>query len=325
MKVDTRKVKWPFASVFRISYRAQTAAEGVQVELRDGPLVGRGEGHSVHYHGETADSMLEQLEQISNALSRGISRAELRCLLPPGGARNAADCALWDLEAKRSGKRAWELAGLTSVRPIVSDFTLSLDSPEAMARAATRCRHYSKLKLKLDGGGDLERVAAVRAVRPDAEIIVDANQAWNERQLFELTPKLLELGIKLIEQPLPAGRDDALRSYDGGIPLCADESCQTRGSLSGLVDKYQYINIKLDKTGGLTEALELAADALDRGFRLMVGCMCGSSLSMAPHFIIGQLCDFIDLDGPLLSTADVQNPIRYDGGRMSPPEAALWG
>lgn len=325
MQVKFRHVKWPFASLFRTSYETQAFADAVQVELDDGSVVGRGEGHCVSYHGETADSMLAQLRAVHSKVSADISPLELQSLLPPGGARNAIDCALWDLKAKRAGKRAWELAGITCVKPIASDFTLSLDTPNAMAESAARFKQYTKLKIKLDGYRDVERVAAVRAVRQDAQLIVDVNQAWDVRQLHELSPRLAELDVKLIEQPLPAGRDDVLAGFTSPIPLCADESCQTRTSLAQLSDKYQYVNIKLDKAGGLTEALALAAEAKARGFRLMVGCMAGSSLAMAPAFVIGQLCEFVDLDGPLLSSADCPNPIRYDGGTMHPPEPALWG
>jgi L-alanine-DL-glutamate epimerase-like enolase superfamily enzyme len=325
MQVEFRKVNWPFASLFRIAYRTQAYAETIQVELRDGSFVGRGEGLGVSYRGETVDSMLAQLAQAEADLVGGISRMDLQALLPPGGARNAVDCALWDLEAKRSGHRAWELAGMTSVKPIVTDYTLSLDSPDSMARAAAAARAFPALKLKLAGVDDVERVAAVRAVRPDAEIIVDANQAWSEQQLHEFAPQLAKLGVRLIEQPLPAGADDALVGFNSPVPLCADESCQTRLSLPSLAGKYQFINIKLDKTGGLTEALALAHEALARNFKLMVGCMAGSSLSMAPAFIIGQLCSAVDLDGPLLAAADVPNAIRYHNGQMQPPERALWG
>jgi L-alanine-DL-glutamate epimerase-like enolase superfamily enzyme len=325
MQVDIHRVEWPYETAFHITGRAFASEKAVQVELREDSVIGRGEGVGVYYHDETADSMLAQLLGIKSELSRGISRTELQSLLPAGGARNAVDCALWDLEAKRTGRRAWNLAGVRDVVPITSDFTLSVAAPDAMARAAVRSRQYPKLKLKLSGEGDLERVAAVRAARPDVELIVDANQGWTERQLRAFTPKLAELGVRLIEQPLPAGRDDVLVDFRGPIPLCADESCQTRACLPALVGKYQYINIKLDKTGGLTEALALAHEAQARGFRLMVGCMAGSSLSMAPAFIIGQLCDFVDLDGPLLSTEDVPHAIRYDGGIMYPPERALWG
>jgi L-alanine-DL-glutamate epimerase-like enolase superfamily enzyme len=325
MQVKISRVEWPYAAVFRISSRAQVSAEAVQVELQDGSIIGRGEGHSVFYHGETVDSMLAQLRKIEGDLARGISREQLQTRMPAGGARNAVDCALWDVEAKRAGKRAWVLAGMKSVGPITSDFTLSLDTPAAMAAAAARVPQYSRLKLKLVGDGDIERVSAVRAARPNAALIVDANQAWSERHLYEFTPKLQQLGVQLIEQPLPAGEDEALARFSSPIPLCADESCQTRTSLPAVAGKYQYVNIKLDKTGGLTEALALAREAQELGFKLMVGCMAGSSLSMAPAFLIGQLCEFVDLDGPLLAKTDMPHPIRYDGGSMHPPDSELWG
>jgi L-alanine-DL-glutamate epimerase-like enolase superfamily enzyme len=325
MRVEFHQVDWPFAAPFRISYRVQTTAETVLVELTDGNLTGRGEAMCVSYHGETIDSLLAQLAAVKGELSKGVSRAELQSLLPPGGARNGVDCALWDLEAKRAGRRAWELAGFQTVKPLTTAYTLSLDTPEAMGRAASAVRQYSLLKLKLTGEGDLERVTAVRKARPDVDIIVDANQAWNERHLRGFTPRLAELGVKLIEQPLPVGKDAVLAGFDSPVPLCADESCQTTESLPSLVGKYAYINIKLDKTGGLTEALRLARAAQEKHFQLMVGCMAGSSLSMAPAFIVGQLCSVIDLDGPLLSSIDVPNGIRYDGSRMSVPEKRLWG
>jgi L-alanine-DL-glutamate epimerase-like enolase superfamily enzyme len=325
MHVEFRRVDWHYKSVFRIAYQAQTLAETVVVELRDGPRVGRGEALGVSYHGETADSLLQQLIAVKNQLHSGLTREELQVLLPPGGARNAVDCALWDLEAKRLGRRAWHLAGISSLNPLTTDFTLSVDTPEAMGQAAAAAPEYPLLKLKLGGEGDRERVAAVRAARPDAEIIVDANQAWNERQLRTFTPRLVELGVRLIEQPLPAGQDDVLAEFESPIPLCADESCQTTESLPTIVGKYRYINIKLDKAGGLTEALRLAHAAQACGLGLMVGCMGGSSISMAPAFLVGQLCTFIDLDGPLLIVADVPNAIRYEGSHMHPPEQALWG
>lgn len=325
MRVEFRRVEWPFANPFRIAYQTSTVAKTLHVELTDGPVAGRGEALGVGYHGETVDSMLAQLQCIKAELSAGISRAELSRLLPAGGARNAVDCALWDLEAKRAGKRAWELAGLSSVNSLTTDYTISLDTPVKMAQAAASLRQYARLKLKLSGDGDIERVLAVRAARPDAELFVDANQAWTERQLRELAPRLADVGVRLIEQPLPAGQDGALSGYESPVPLCADESCQTTDSLPYLKGKYAYINIKLDKTGGLTEASRLAREALRQHFGLMVGCMAGSSLSMAPAFVLGQLCEFVDLDGPLLSACDVDHPIHYDGGRMHPPERALWG
>jgi L-alanine-DL-glutamate epimerase-like enolase superfamily enzyme len=200
-----------------------------------------------------------------------------------------------------------------------------MDSPEAMARAAAGASRYSLLKLKVNGEGDVQRIAAVRAAHPSATIVVDANQAWDERRLLDLTPRLAELGVRLIEQPLPAGNDDALLGFNSPIPLCADESCQTSESVASLLGKYEYLNIKLDKTGGLTEALRLAATANAQGFKLMVGCMGGSSLSMAPAFVVGQLAHVIDLDGPLLAKSDVPDPIRYEGSLMFPPSSALWG
>ena len=325
MQVEFRQVDWPFASTFRIAYRAQTTAETVWVELQEGTLTGRGEGMCVFYHGETIDSLLAQLTAVRDDLVKGISRAQLQELLPPGGARNAVDCALWDLEAKRAGRRAWTLAGIDSVRPLLTAYTLSIDLPEAMGKAAAAVPKYSLLKLKLSGQDDIERVSAVRKARPDVQIIVDANQSWSERHLHEFIPLLTQLGVILIEQPLPAGQDDALAGFTSHIPICADESCQTTESLPSLIGKYQYVNIKLDKTGGLTEALRLAHAAQAAGFKLMVGCMAGSSLGMAPAFVIGQLCCVIDLDGPLLAASDVPHPIRYEGSQMQVPPVGLWG
>jgi L-alanine-DL-glutamate epimerase-like enolase superfamily enzyme len=325
MQVEFRRIDLPLKSTFRIAYRVQTHAETVVVELKDGNLIGRGEALGVSYHGETADSLLAQLATVKRDLIDGISRTDLQARLPPGGARNAIDCALWDLEAKRADRRAWELAGVKSVNPLVTAYTLSLDTPQAMGQAAAAVRQYSLLKIKLAGENDLERVSAVRKARPDAQMIVDANQAWSERQLYEFTPRLAELGVKLIEQPLPAGKDEVLAGFESPVPLCADESCQVTESLPSLMGKYQYVNIKLDKTGGLTEALRLARAAQAANLGLMVGCMGGSSLSMAPAFIVGQLCSVIDLDGPLLSATDVPNAIRYEGNRMFVPEASLWG
>jgi L-Ala-D/L-Glu epimerase len=316
---------WEFQSVFRISYQAQTHAETVVVEVEDRGLVGRGEAMGISYKGETADSILEQLSAVAKLGHEGFSRTELENVLPPGGARNALDCALWDLEAKQAGRRIWQLLGIDSVRPVVTDYTLGLDEPAAMGRAAAAARQYAMLKIKLNGVRDLERLELIRKARPDVQLMVDANQAWTLRHLGEIVPALVDLGVSLIEQPLPAGRDDGLDGFESPIPLCADESCQTSASLAGLLRKYDYINIKLDKTGGLTEALRLARLASNEGFRLMVGCMGGTSLAMAPAFVIAQLCEIADLDGPLLLRSDVPHSIRYEGSRMHAPEAALWG
>jgi L-alanine-DL-glutamate epimerase-like enolase superfamily enzyme len=325
MKFRFRRVDWEYASVFRISYRTQRYAETVLVELEDHGNRGRGEALGVSYHGETVDSMQEQLAGVQRDVTRGITFEDLQALLPPGGARNALDCALWDLEAKRHGRRAWQLAGLPAVQPLRTAYTLGLDTLESTARAAAAATQYSLLKLKLNGDGDVERVASVREARPDVELIVDANQAWDERQLRRITPQLAGLRVKLIEQPLPLGKDGVLAAFDSPIPLCADESCQTSQSVESALGKYQFVNIKLDKTGGLTEALRLVRAAKQAGLKLMMGCMGGSSLSMAPGFVVGQWCDVIDLDGPLLAKSDVPDAIRYEGNRMFAPEARLWG
>lgn len=325
MQVRFHRVDWEFKSAFRIAYRTRSLAQTVVVELQEEDVVGRGEALGVHYHGETVEMLLEQLSAVAGDLRHGVSRAQLQELLPAGGARNAVDCALWDLEAKRAACRVWQLAGFSSAHPLVTAYTLSVDTPEAMGRAAAAVQQYSLLKVKLMGDGDLDRVMSIRDARPDAHLIVDANQAWDERLLHEITPLLAQFGVRLIEQPLPVGQDHVLERFTSPIPICADESCQTSSSLPALLGKYQYVNIKLDKTGGLTEGLRLARLAREQGLKLMVGSMGGSSLSMAPAFVVGQLCDFVDLDGPLLAKADVQHAIRYDGNQMSVPEARLWG
>lgn len=326
MQVSFQREQWEFKVPFRISYRTRTHAQTLVVQLEEGGHVGRGETGGVSYHGETVDTLFDQLSDIAPDLRNGLSRAELQNRLPAGGARNAVDCALWDLEAKRAGRRAWELVGLTSVQPLLTTLTLGIDTPEVMSRAATAASRHSLLKLKLMGDDeDLNRVTAIRKARPDVRLVVDANQGWSERHLLELTPQFAALGVELIEQPLPIGKDDVLADFDSPIPLCADESCQTTASLPELTRKYDFINIKLDKAGGLTEALKLVRTAKAEGFRLMVGCMAGSSLGMAPAFIIGQWCEFADLDGPLLLKADISPAIRYEGSQMFVPEAQLWG
>jgi len=325
VKMTIHRVDWEYAAVFKIAYRTRTHSETLLLELEEDGLVGRGEALGVFYHGETIDSLCAQLESLAPQLKGGISRETLPGRIGPGGARNALDCALWDLEAKRSGRRAWELAGFSSVSPLQTAYTLSVDTPDAMACAASAVTKNSILKLKLCGEGDVERVRAVRDARPEAQLIADANQAWNERQLHEFVPQLAQLGVQLIEQPLPLGQDEPLRRFESPVPLCADESCQTSDSLPGLLGKYQYINIKLDKTGGLTEGLRLARAARERGFELMVGCMGGSSISMAPAFTLGQLCKFVDLDSPLLLKSDVSDAIEYRGSEMLLPSAAVWG
>jgi L-Ala-D/L-Glu epimerase len=327
MRLEIERVTWPYAAPFRIASGLwnAAAAETVQVRLAEGSYAGRGEGLPVFYRGESVERMVWQLEGVRSQIEGGVSRKAALDLLPPGGARNALDCALWDLEAKRRGQRAWELAGVGSVISLRTAYTLGVDEPEAMAKQAGHAVQFPLLKLKLAGEGDLERVRAVRRARPDADLIVDANQAWNERLLRTLPLQFAQLGVRLIEQPVPVDEDELLLSLQSPVPLCADESCQTTESLPTIRGKYRYVNIKLDKTGGLTEALRLASTARALNFHLMVGCMAGSSLAMAPAFIIGQLCDVIDLDGPLLASRDVPHAIHYDGSLMSPPSAELWG
>ena len=245
--------------------------------------------------------------------------------MPPGAARNALDAAFWDLDAKRADRRVAELAGIGVLRPVVTAYTLSLDTPENMAAAAKVQRDRPLLKLKLTGDGDVERVRAVRRAAPASRLIVDANEGWSERHLTEVMPVLAEFGVELIEQPLPAGADDALAHVPHPIPVCADESCHTRADLDRLAGKYDAVNIKLDKSGGLTEALALAAEARRRGFSVMVGCMIGTSLSMAPAMLVAQQATIVDLDAPLLLASDRAHGLRYDGSTLYPPEAALWG
>ena len=327
MRLEYAQVDWPYKNAFRRAGAVSTSASTIWVKISDGDLVGRGEALGVRYHGETPASLQSQLDTVKGAFesSASLSREELQSWLPTGGARNAIDCALWDLEAKGSGRRAWHLAGIEVAIPLTTAITLSVDTPDKMAEAAQQLGQYSVLKLKLEGDGDLERVQAVRRARPDVDLIVDANQSWSERQLGEFVAPFDALDVALIEQPLPVGMDDVLVDYDGPIPLCADESCQTAESLPELVGKYRVVNIKLDKAGGLTEALRMAALARELKLDLMVGCMGGSSLAMAPGFVFGQLCSFVDLDGPLLAAQDVAHPIQYEGSLMYPPDSKLWG
>ena len=265
------------------------------------------------------------LEEARAAIERGILRADVAAIVKPHAARNALDCALWDLEAKRHGKPVWQLAGLAEPQPAVTAYTLSLDTPDKMGAAAATHRDRPLLKLKLTGDGDIERVQAVRRAAPASRLIVDANEGWTERHLIEVMPVLAGLGVELIEQPLPAGADDALARVPHPIPVCADESCHTSADLDRLAGKYDAVNIKLDKTGGLTEALALAAAAQRRGFGIMVGCMIGTSLSMAPAVLVAQCAAFVDLDGPLLLASDRAHGLRYDGSTLYPSEPILWG
>ena len=316
--------RWEMRTPFVTSQGGLTAVETLTVELESGGLRGRGEALGVDYQGEDARSMGRQIEALRPEIERGVDRRALWRLLPPGGARNALDCALWDLEVKAAGSTIWRRLEIEP-RPLTTAYTLSLAAPEKMAAEAAQHRHCPLLKLKLDARDPLARLAAVRAARPSAELVVDANGDWSLELLRRIAPELAELGVAMVEQPLPKDGDEALAGWSGPVTLCADESCQTRRDLDHVTGRYGMVNVKLDKTGGLTEALELAAACRERGLELMVGNMLGSSLAMAPAFVIGQLCRFVDLDGPLLQTTDRDPPIRYDGAVMSPPPPALWG
>jgi L-alanine-DL-glutamate epimerase-like enolase superfamily enzyme len=323
--MDCRQVSWPIRGSFAISRGSRTTAEVIEVSISEAGTVGRGECVPYGRYGETLDSVAEQIGSVADAVGGGMDRAALLSALPAGAARNAVDCALWDLECKLSGRRAYELAGLSTPAPVITAYTLSLGTVESMGEAARAAAHRPLLKLKLTGDGDIDRVAAVRDNAPDSRIIVDANEAWTQRHLADYLAPMKALGVEMIEQPLPAGKDAALADIDPVVPLCADESCHDSASLDALVGKYQMINIKLDKTGGLTEALALKQAARDRGFRIMVGCMLGSSLAMAPAVLVGQGVDVVDLDGPLLLAQDRDPALTYDESGVHPPPAILWG
>ena len=309
------------AEVFTISRGSRTEAKVLTAQItRDGA---KGWGECVPYarYGETLDSVTAQILGLPDE----ISRAALQDALEPGAARNAVDCALWDLAAKQAGKRVWQLAGLTAPGPEITAFTLSLDTPENMRAAAAKHAHRPLLKIKLGTPDDMARLEAVRAGAPDAAIIVDANEGWSAEVYSDLAPHLVRMGVKLVEQPMPAGQDGMLAEIARPLPVCADESCHDRASLADLKGKYDVVNIKLDKTGGLTEALALRDAARAEGYGIMVGCMVGSSLAMAPAVLLAQGAGFIDLDGPLLLAEDRENPLKYDESGVHPSEPALWG
>ena len=310
---------------FRISRGARTETPTIVAEIEQAGRVGRAECVPYPRYGESNDSVVVEIETVRSAIERGMPRADLQDALPAGAARNALDCALWDLEAKLSGKRAWELAGIDPPPPVISAMTLSLDTPVNMAEAARASAHLPLLKLKVTGEGDLERVTAVRSGAPDSRLIVDANEGWRAEMLDSLLPALAELGVEMVEQPLPADSDDPLLGREFAIPICADESCHTRADLDRLQGRYPMINVKLDKSGGLSEALALVREARARGFRVMVGCMVGSSLAMAPAMLLTPFAEYVDLDGPLLLARDCQPGLRYDGVTVHPPDATLWG
>ena len=311
----------PLAQVFTISRGSRTEAKVLSVKISRGGVEGWGECVPYARYNETAASVSAQIESLPEAFDR----QGLYELLPAGAARNAVDCALWDLEAKQSGQRVWQLAGLPAPGPEITAYTLSLDSPENMRAQAAEHAHRPLLKIKLGTPDDMPRLEAVRAGAPRPDIIVDANEGWSAEVYADLAPHLLSLGVKLVEQPLPAGDDDALLGLQRPVPVCADESAHDRASLKHLAGKYDVVNIKLDKTGGLTEALALKREALAQGFEVMVGCMVGSSLAMAPATLVAQGALITDLDGPLLLAEDRAHPLQFDAAGVHPPTAALWG
>ncbi len=321
MRIEVSRDVFRLAQVFTISRGSRTEAKVLTVRISDGEHHGWGECVPYARYNETLDSVAAEIAGLPDVFSR----YSLMDLLPAGAARNAVDCALWDLEAKRAGKRAWELAELAAPGPEITAYTLSLDTPEAMQAQAAENAFRPLLKIKLGTPDDMPRLEAVRAGAPDSKIIIDANEGWSAEVYADLAPHLVRLGVALVEQPLPAGEDDALIGMDRPVPVCADESCHDRASLPALKGKYDVVNIKLDKTGGLTEALELRKAALAEGYGVMVGCMVGSSLAMAPATLVAQGAMVTDLDGPLLLAEDRDTPLIFDDAGVHPPKAALWG
>ncbi|TNF65388.1 MAG: dipeptide epimerase [Rhodobacteraceae bacterium] len=321
MQIDVTRDIFRLAQVFTISRGSRTEAKVLTAHVSAGGVTGRGECVPYARYGETLESVEAQIA----GLPSEVTREGLQGLLPPGAARNAVDCALWDWEAKRAGRRVWDLAGLPAPGPMITAYTLSLDTPEAMRAQAAKNAHRPLLKIKLGTPDDMPRVEAVRAGAPDATIIVDANEGWSAEVYSELAPHLVRLGVAMVEQPMPAGQDGMLAEIARPLPVCADESCHDRASLPDLRGKYDMVNIKLDKTGGLTEALALRDAARAEGYKVMVGCMVGSSLAMAPAVLVAQGAEVVDLDGPLLLAEDRDRPLTYDAAGVHPPEAGLWG
>ena len=319
MKISVTRDVFKLAQVFTISRGSRTEAQVLTVTVEG--LGARGQGECVPYarYGESLDSVTDQIMGFDGAWP------DLPDALPAGAARNALDCAFWDHAAKRAGKRVWDLLGLPEPRPEITAYTLSLDPPEAMQKQAAQNAHRPLLKIKLGTPDDMPRLEAVRRGAPDVPIIIDANEGWTAEVYADLAPHLIGLGVQMVEQPLPAGQDDMLAEIARPLPVCADESCHDRASLPALKGKYDMVNIKLDKTGGLTEALALKRQALAEGYGVMVGCMVGSSLAMAPATILAQGVAYTDLDGPLLLAEDRDQPLKFDQDGVHPPSAALWG
>jgi len=324
-RLTIEKKSWLLKEPFVIARGTETTVDVVIARLEGDGHVGRGEAVGVDYHGETPDTMLAQVASVRREIEAGVGRRELLTLLPAGGARNAIDAALWDLEAKQAGVSVWQLAGMVSPRPVTTAVTIgirAIDAYEARARALS---DHPWLKVKVSAERPLEAVAAVRRGAPGARLVVDANQAWSVPLLQDLSRDLADLQVDLLEQPVPAEDDEGLAGFDCPIPVCADEAADTAADLPRLIDRYDFVNIKLDKTGGLTAALDFACAARTAGLRLMVGCMIGGSIAMAPAMVLAQLCEVADLDGPLLQAEDWPDGIVYRNGVMNLPRPALWG
>lgn len=325
MQISAHIEEWTLQKPFRISGKEWVSTRSVVVQVAAGGCVGRGEAQGIFYTGETAETMLAQVFAAMETIRNGVTRDQLLSLLPSGGARNAIDCALWDLEARQSGRSVWELTGIDP-RPVTTVFTIGLEpEPEQMAANARAAAELPVLKIKLDADRPVERLAAIREARPNARLVVDANQGWSFELLQAVLPRAADLGVEMIEQPLPRGEDAVLEGFESPVLLGADESCLDTGDLDQASRRYGMINIKLDKTGGLTEALRLAKAAKDKGLKLMVGNMTGTSLSMAPSFVLAQLCDLVDIDGPLLLKNDHPDGLRYDRGVVGVFDPGFWG
>ena len=326
LSVDVTIERWPLREPFEIAREVMRDLPLIVATLTDETgHIGRGEAAGVDYDGDTPETMVAAIRSVAHHLRSDTSADALNALLPAGGARNAIDCALWDLRAKRTGAPASVAAGLSPLKPVVTAFTIGLGSDDDIRRRARAATSMPLIKLKVDANRHIDLVQIVREEHPRARVVIDANESWTVDLLQRLIPALVELDVELIEQPLPRGNDAALRGVAKTIPIAADESCTDRASLSGLVELYDVINIKLDKSGGLTEALALAHDARVRGLGVMVGNMCGTSLGMAPAFLVAQLAKWVDLDGPLLQVGDREDPMQYRDGLVYAPSRELWG
>jgi len=318
-------VSMPLAKPFAITGHVKTTIESLRITLRIGDDAGIGEGLGVYYLGETPESMAAQIDEVRAELATGLDTDKIQTLLPPGGARNALDAALWDCRAKQSGKRVWDLLGV-SVKPVRTVFTIGIDTIEGMAASAAEAKDFPVLKIKLSDKTPIERLEAIRAARPDATLVVDVNQGWDFGMLREYLPHVARLNVAMLEQPLPRGHDAELEGFESPVPLCGDESFQHSGEFEDAIRRYDLLNIKLDKCGGLTEAMRIVELARRHDTRLMVGNMCGNSYAMAPAFIVAQFCEFVDIDGPLLLADDVDGGLAFgEGGLVEPPTTTFWG